>query len=559
MRALFAAVLAAFAVALLLVQGLSVSKVGKLPAIAIRQLDGSRRVVTGVSPQAARDGLRVGDVYDWSTATPEQRRRRFQATPPGQAFEPPVIRHGRAVPVRLVALPLAVPDQVAAYGDVLFKMLAMGIGILLVARGKGRFGLFSGLALFGFAGGEGFQVSYAVLGWPYAAVAGFFVDVVSFVLRYSMVEAMIALTGPALRKPERWFFRAAGAAATVLILWREADIAFAALTTSPVHATNAWFLGAQLFFRIDLLGYAIALLRPEARNRELIAWVFWASVVGVAGSTINICISLLGQPVPAYGALNLTLFVMAFGYAYVALRYRVVDLSFVVNRAVVYGTILALVVAIFTIAEIAITKFAVSKADSIMVEICVALAVAFSVKPIERRIDAVVERVLFARKHATEEGLRALIRDCPHVEAAEKLLQNVCDEARRLIGAEHVAAYERTGDVLIPIAAAPSHETLPPIGIDDPVVVRMRSALGPVDLGTLRTSFGTTGMVFPMLSRGRMLGALVCGDKPGRRAYDPDERALLAEVAHEAGTSLLFLRTASIPSMPPAVIGASSS
>ncbi len=128
------------------------------------------------------------------------------------------------------------------------------------------------------------------------------------------------------------------------------------------------------------------------------------------------CLQLLGQPVPAYGALNLTLFVMAFGYAYVALRYRVVDLSFVVNRAVVYATILALVVAIFTIAETAITKFAVSKLDSIAVELGLALVIACSVKPIERRIDAVVERVLFARKHATEEGLRALIRDCPHVE-----------------------------------------------------------------------------------------------------------------------------------------------
>jgi hypothetical protein len=221
----------------------------------------------------------------------------------------------------------------------------------------------------------------------------------------------------------------------------------------------------------------------------------------------------------------------------------------------VYTAILSMVVALFTIAEIAITKFAVSKADSIVVEVGLALVVAFSVKPIERRIDEVVERLLFARKHATEEGLRALIRDCAYVEDAEKLLQNVCDETRRLIAAEHVAAYERFGDVLIPVAAAPSHETLLPIGIDDPVIVRMRACLGPVDLGALRSSLGNAGTAFPMLSRGRMLGALVCGEKPGQRTYDPDERALLAEVAHEAGTSLLFLRSATLPAPAPAVAG----
>jgi GAF domain len=554
-RALYAAILAAFTVALLLVQGLSVSQVGKLPTFGLRFIDGSRRVVTVVSPAAAHDGLRVGDSYSWATAAPEQRRVRFRDIPAGQALELPVVRDGKAAPVRLVSRPLAFADQLAAYGDVVFKLLAMGVGIVLVARGKGRFGLFSGLALFGFAAGEGFQVSYAVLGWPLDAIAAPAVVAVSFSLRYFMVEGMIALTGPALRTPERWFFRAAGLASTAVVAWTQIDAGYAAMTSSALHVPTSLYLGAQLFFRVDLLGYAIALMRPEARNRELIAWVFWTSLVGVSGSTINLGLIMLGRPIPAYGALNLTLFVMAFGYAYVALRYRVVDLSFVVNRAVVYGTIVALVVAVFTIAETAITKFAVSKADSIVVELGLALLVAFSVKPIERRVDGIVERFLFARKHATEEGLRALVRDCPHVEEAEKLLQNVCDETRRLIGAEHVAAYERIGDVLIPAAAAPSHETLLPIGIDDPVVVRMRSSFAPVDLGTLRSSFGTAGTVFPMLSRGRMLGALVCGDKPGRRAYDPDERALLAEVAHETGTSLLFLRTATLPSPAPAAVG----
>jgi lipid-A-disaccharide synthase-like uncharacterized protein len=555
MRALFAALLAGIAVTLLLVQGLSISRIGKLPAIGLHLVDGSRRIITTVSPQAAQDGLRAGDVYDWSRATPDEVRKRFQDPPAGGALELPVVRDGKLYPVRLYARPLSVTDQLAAYGDLLFKMFAMAIGIVLVARGKGRFGLFSGLALFGFAAGEGFRVSYAILGWPLATIVESVVYATAFGLRYLIVEAMIALTGPALKRPERWFFRVAGAVVMFLIVLRQADVVTAALTQAPSHTTANLDWSAQLGFRIVLLGYAIALLRPESRNREVIAWVFWTSVIGISGSTINLVLALMGKPVPAYGALNLTLFVLAFGYAYVALRYRVVDLSFVVNRAVVYTAILSMVVALFTIAEIAITKFAVSKVDSIVVEVGLALVVAFSVKPIERRIDEVVERLLFARKHATEEGLQALIRDCAYVEDAEKLLQNVCDETRRLIAAEHIVAYERFGDVLIPVAAAPSHETLLPIGIDDPVIVRMRACLGPVDLGALRSSLGNAGTAFPMLSRGRMLGALVCGEKPGQRTYDPDERALLAEVAHEAGTSLLFLRSATLPAPAPAVAG----
>jgi GAF domain-containing protein len=79
----------------------------------------------------------------------------------------------------------------------------------------------------------------------------------------------------------------------------------------------------------------------------------------------------------------------------------------------------------------------------------------------------------------------------------------------------------------------------------------MRSAQAPVELGAMRSTLGTAGAAYPMLSRGRMVGALVCGDKTEERAYDPDERTLLAHLAHETGTSLLFLRTDSMSSERP--------
>ena len=559
MRAILVAVLATFGIAIVGIQALSVALVGNLPAISIHQLDGSRRVVTWVSPEAAHDGMRVGDRYDWASATAEQRAARFRENPAGGALELPVVRNGKPSPVRLVARPRTARDQMASYADVVFKMLTMGIGLLLVARGKGRFGLFAGLSLFGIAAREGFNVSYAILGWPLQIVVDRCSFAIASVLVYFGVEAMIALCGTALRKLERWFFRALAVLSTAVVVAQSVDAQFAALTSSATHITATLFFGAQALSSFRLLGYGIALLRLRMRDRDLVAWVFWTSLVGSVGPLTNVTLSIRGEPIPAYGAWNLTLFVYAFGYAYVALRYRVVDISFVVNRAVVYATILAFVIGIFTVAETFITKFTLTKVDSIVIELGLALVLAFSIKPVERRIDRVVERFLFARKHATEEGLRALIRDCPHVEDAEKLLQNVCDETRRLIGAEHVAAYERFGDVVIPVAASPAHETLLPVSIDDPVVVRMRSGLGPVDLGALRSSFGSAGTVFPMLSRGRMLGAVVCGDQPGRRAYDPDERALLAELAHEAGTSLLFLRTATLPSISPTAIRLPSS
>jgi len=547
MRAILVAILAILGIALVAVQALSVAQVGEAPPFGIHRIDANQRVVTWVSREAAREGLRAGDRFDWNRAAPERRADRYRQIPPGDVLELPVIRGDTVVPVRLVMRPRGVRDRTASYADALLKLFGFGIALLLVARGRGRFGFFAGLFLFGVAALEGFGVSYAVLGWPISIVAQAMVGVLTTVPNYFGIEAMIALCAPALKRWEVPFFRAVVLAASVPIVVYWGMVAAAALGNGPAPGLGVYFNVGHLVIILGILaGYTIALVRARLRERDLLAWVFWTSLIGWSGPICNIVLGLLDRPAPAYGALNLTLFVMAGGYAYVSLRFRVVNLSFIANRAVVYGAVLAIVVAVFTIAETAITRLALSKVDSMAIDLALALAVAFSLKPAERRVDRVVERLLFARKHAIEEGLRQLISDCPHVDDATMLLQNVCEEARRLIGADHVIAYERLGDAVVPVAASPAHETLVPVSINDPVVVRMRSSLAPVVLGTMRSTIGTAGTAFPMLSRGRMLGALVCGDKSGDRAYDPDVRTLLTHLAHEVGTSLLFLRTDSM-------------
>lgn len=542
MRASLAAILAACTLLLVAIEGLSVSVTGAVPNFGFRALDATRRVVTSVSPGAARAGLRAGDEYDWRLATPEQRRARASLRV-GEALTLPVTRDGTLTPVALAIQPRPLQDQLASYADLPLKILGMAVGIVLVARGRGAFGLYSGLALLGTFGNEGFQASVSILPWPFDELGGpAIILVCGAFLRYFTVEAMIALCGEALRSWERAFFRTITALGSAVIGVSALDQMLSSAGL-PLHISSTVFLTAQFPLRVDMLGYAVGLMRPGARERALVAWVFWSSVVGFSGATVNLFFLEFGRPLPWYGALNLTYFATAFGSAYVALRYRVVDLSFVVNRAVVYGAILTVVVGGLIFTEMLVTRLALGTGRSFALEISVALVLGFSIKYLERRIDGVVERLLFARKYAQEEGLRALIRDCAHVENAERLAANVSEETRRLTGAQHVVVYERNGEWLTPIAASPETPSMMPVNIDDPVVVRMRSALAPVELGALRSTLGNGGTLFPMLARGRVVGAIACGSKPGRQAYDPDERRLLSDLAHEAGTSLLLLRS----------------
>jgi len=547
MRAFLAAAFAVFALLLVVLEGLSVPVVGGSLGFGFHALDSHRRVVTSVTPYAAKAGLRVGDVYDWAIAPQGIRIEQFEDLRVGP-FVLPVVRAGKLTPITVIAQPRNLQEQLVAYADIPMKIVGLAVGILLIARGRGAFGLFAGLFLIGMFAYEGFNTSLAIIPPPwgditYAATLSLFCGAF---LRYFSVEAMIALCGDGLRRWERIFFRSAQALGCAMMAADMANYlaAFAGLPFLPfLHHS---FLSGQLVQLSFMPGYAIALLRPATRDRSAIAWVFWSSLIGFIGGYTNLIFDLQSSSVPAYGALNLTFFVMAFGFAYVALRYRIVDLSFVVNRALVYGIMLSVIVGGLIVTETLVTNFAIGTEKSTVIQIVVALALGFSIKSVETRIDHVVERVLFARKFAEEEGLRALIRDCAHVENPDRLAANVSEEARRLIGAQHVAVYERSGDWLKPLASSPEIVPMMPVNIDDPVVVRMRSALTEIELGALRSTLGNDGIVFPMLARGRVVGVLACGNKPGRQDYDPDERKLLFDLAHEAGTSLLLLRSGAL-------------
>ena len=184
------------------------------------------------------------------------------------------------------------------------------------------------------------------------------------------------------------------------------NLALASLLASP--SLDLCFYLAQLSLRVDLLGYLIAWLRPRGADREVIAWTFAATYIGLSGPTVNLILRALGDTMPFDGALNLTLVLLAAGYAYVALRYRIVNISFVLNRAVVYAALGSLVLAIFIVVEVVATRLAVGQTNSAVIEVLVALALGFTIKQLEQRVDAVVERVLFAPKHRAEEALREI-------------------------------------------------------------------------------------------------------------------------------------------------------
>ena len=553
MRALIAALILAFGLFVCTIEAIGIYTHGSVPSYLTRVVQDDIREIVDVSPGAAQAGLARGDQFrvgeNWPLMVATLGFASHGWLSPGTDV-PVVIHRGASTRViHLTAVAASGSQLLPLWSDIAFKFAAMLVGVFLIVRGIGAFGLYAGIGIAGVSLTSGF-ISNIYIGSPtVSAIIDFSIFAGAVSARYFIVEAMLAICGDGIRPLERMLIRISAIGASAFIVATTTVVAFGGVAhnativgmwTNGTTLLAFWFI-AQLSLRVDLLGYLLAWSRPARVDRDVIAWTFLSSIVGLSGPTANLVLRLVHQAAPWDGALNLTLILMTAGYAYIALRYRIVNVSFVLNRAVVYAAVGALVLAVFVVVETVATKLAVGRYNSTLLEIFVALILGFTIKQIEQRVDSFVERVLFASKHRLEEGLRQLINDCSHVEHLPALFARACTESRRILGADRVTVYEARDGTYEPLYTSPEGLPVPPADVDDGAFVRLRSRREPIDLEDIGSALGSEGLVFPMLARGRLLGAMYFGPKERRSSYDPDERKLLLDLSHEVGASSLVL------------------
>lgn len=94
---------------------------------------------------------------------------------------------------------------------------------------------------------------------------------------------------------------------------------------------------------------------------------------------------------------------------YVILRHRLIDPSFALNRAVVYGVVTALVVAAVSLVDFAVGRFFAESKLALAVEALAAVVIGFGLHWVHGGTERVVERALFRERHRIESQLDARI------------------------------------------------------------------------------------------------------------------------------------------------------
>lgn len=278
----------------------------------------------------------------------------------------------------------------------------------------------------------------------------------------------------------------------------------------------------------------------DARGRQRLRWLLWGSVVFVAGLVpIDLSLPLSHLVILMLDGGFLTLGAATMLYA--VLRHRVVDVTVVLNRALVYAATTSLVLGLFALLESLIEHTALGHGASLLLELAVPLALGAGLSTVHRRIEAMVERFIFRHQYRMEAALRRFAEDCAFITQPQKLFDLGVEQIARHTGAPFVALYERGAEGYVCMRQRGERALPEMIAADDLAFVALRARNAELDLHDSQSALGASGHAFPLMVRGNLLDALVVGERPGEH-YAADERALLFHVAHEMGMALFALR-----------------
>jgi hypothetical protein len=230
----------------------------------------------------------------------------------------------------------------------------------------------------------------------------------------------------------------------------------------------------------------------------------------------------------ALDAVNVTFFLAPLGLTYSLFGRRLLDFGFVLNRATIIAGVSLLVFAAFSLIEWALGGWlsTMNRTTNLVVSALLALALGLSLRPIHGRVERVVDRVLFRKRHEDEQALRAFAHEAAYFTDGTTLIH----ETQRLIAA-------RTDASAVTLALDDGAGTYGVTPENDPAIVALRAWRKPVDLHTIDS--GIDGeFAYPMVARGRLIGALVVGSKPNGESYAPDESEAIARIAHSVGNAL---------------------
>jgi len=234
----------------------------------------------------------------------------------------------------------------------------------------------------------------------------------------------------------------------------------------------------------------------------------------------------------------------ALAFAYALMVGRVVDIRIAGGRAVIYGVITTVPVALLAFADWFFGRRLEDARLATVFEIGIALAFSFWLQALHRRINRFSERVFFASRNRAFERIHHLTRALPFAEKVSTIESLLAEETAHTVGFASGALFRADDGKFVRTASFGWDGAAQALDPDDPMVLFARSEHQGVHLTNVAESKATLppgnakpAFALPIVVGRRTIAVAFYGGHRDGEAIDAAEEQLLAGLAHAAATA----------------------
>lgn len=322
---------------------------------------------------------------------------------------------------------------------------------------------------------------------------------------------------------------------------------------------HSWIVSSNAlnttFFAIGILSLVGGYFTMSSAERQRLKWVvagFGAYLAAAAYMQVIAYLPGGGFPASWTSAgytpdiLNGVIVLIPATVAYAVLKHYVLDINFVISRALVYATMTSLIVIIFALIDWFFVRKLAATNVGVLAEIVAAIALGFWLNGLHHNVDASIDRVFFQQRYRAELGLARIARALPHATSlttVNDLLALGPAEAFDLASAAVFSrgpdgSYQRQKSTGWPDSSA--HRLEP----DDTIVLHLRSHLQAFKVAEvywprqdLPRSEAYPALALPVVVRNQVVAIIFYGAHNNGTALDPDEIRIIGQVAVGAGAA----------------------
>jgi len=274
-----------------------------------------------------------------------------------------------------------------------------------------------------------------------------------------------------------------------------------------------------LIVAIYLLALASLIVRYRRRawqERQQLKWLLVALSVLIASVVLQISVpALQNSPLLPLAAGTLPI---AIGIA--VLRYRLYDIDLIINKALVYGGIAAVITVVYVLVVVNIGA-RVGGSQRLWLSLVTTAVIALAFQPLRERAQRLANRLVYGRRATPYEALSQFSEHLSETYSQEDILDRMTRILAQGTGAQRAEAWVRAGQRLVLASSSP-----PPAEAVTPLTMQ-NGSLPPLP----------RDIVVPVSHGGELLGALTVDKKRGE-SLNSVEQKLVTNLAGQAGLVL---------------------